>query len=76
MGSDGFDYWESAMDICAGDDICENHRAYQTQLLEHFRVIGKEYKFTTLDANRPVHDIFADLRQHLGSILKDMRPPG
>ena len=40
-------------------------------LLEQFRVIGKESKFTTLDANRPVHDIFADLRQHLGSILKD-----
>ena len=70
LGSDGFDYWESAM------DICENQRAYQTQLLEQFRVIGKESKFTTLDANRPVHDIFADLRQHLGSILKDMRPPG
>lgn len=74
LSGEGFDYWESGMDICAGDDIYENYRAYQTQLLEQFRAIGKEYKFTVIDANRPVQEIFVDLRKHLGPILKDMRP--
>jgi len=44
------------MDICAGDDIYENYRAYQTQFLEQFRAIGKEYKFTVIDANRVVQE--------------------
>ncbi len=71
---EGFDYWESGMDVLRGDDIFENYRAYQTKLLAQFRQIGKEYKFITVDANNSVQEIFSDLRRRLKPILKGMQP--
>ena len=71
---EGFDYWESGMDVLRGDDIYENWRTYQTQLLEQLRLIGEEYHFTCIDGNRSVHEIFVDLRRRLRPILKGMRP--
>jgi len=71
---EGFDYWESGMDVLRGDDIFENYRIYQTKLLAQFRQIGKEYKFITVDANSSVQEIFSDLRRRLKPILKGMQP--
>jgi dTMP kinase len=71
---EGFDYWESGMDVLRGDDIFENYRLYQTKLLAQFRQIGKEYKFITVDANDSVQEIFSDLRRRLKPILKGMQP--
>ena len=71
---EGFDYWESGMDVLRGDDIFENYRVYQTKLLAQFRQIGKEYKFITVDANSSVQEIFSDLRRRLKPILKGMQP--
>jgi len=71
---EGFDYWESGMDVLRSDDIFESYREYQTRLLQVFRQIGAEYKFTWVDANRPVHVIFDELRLQMTSMLRDMRP--
>jgi dTMP kinase len=71
---EGFDYWESGMDVLRGDDIFENYRIYQTKLLAQFRQIGKEYKFITVDANNSVQEIFSDMRRRLKPILKGMQP--
>jgi len=71
---EGFDYWESGMDVLRGDDIFENYRDYQTKLLAQFRQIGKEYKFITVDANNSVQEIFSDMRRRLKPILKGMQP--
>jgi dTMP kinase len=71
---EGFDYWESGMDVLRGDDIFENYRDYQSKLLAQFRQIGKEYKFITVDANNSVQEIFSDLRRRLKPILKGMQP--
>jgi dTMP kinase len=71
---EGFDYWESGMDVLRGDDIFESYRVYQTKLLAQFRQIGKEYKFITVDANNSVQEIFSDLRRRLKPILKGMQP--
>jgi dTMP kinase len=74
LAGEGFDYWESGMDVLRGDDIFENYRTYQTKLLAQFRQIGKEYKFITVDANRSAHEVFTDLRRRLKPILKGMQP--
>jgi dTMP kinase len=74
LAGEGFDYWESGMDVLRGDDIFENYRTYQTKMLAQFRQIGKEYKFITVDANRSAHEIFNDLRRRLKPILKGMQP--
>jgi dTMP kinase len=76
LSGEGFDYWESGMDVLRGDDIYANYRAYQTELLAHFREVGQEYQFTHIDANRSVQVIFNDLRRRLKPILKGMRPAG
>jgi dTMP kinase len=74
LAGEGFDYWESGMDVLRGDDIFENWRTYQTQLLEQFRQIGGEYDFIRIDANRSAHEVFVDLRKRLKPILKGMQP--
>ena len=74
LAGEGFDYWESGMDVLRGDDIFENYRIYQTKLLAQMRQIGKEYKFITVDANRSAHEVFTDLRRRLKPILKGMQP--
>jgi dTMP kinase len=74
LAGEGFDYWESGMDVLRSDDIFESYREYQTRLLQVFRQIGGEYNFNWVDANRPVHVIFDELRQQMTSILHDMRP--
>jgi dTMP kinase len=76
LAGEGFDYWESGMDVLRGDDIFENYRDYQTKLLAQFRQIGKEYKFITVDANASVQEIFSDLRRRLRPILKGMQLTG
>jgi dTMP kinase len=76
LAGEGFDYWESGMDVLRGDDIFQNWRTYQTQLLAQFREIGQGYDFVYVDANRPVEAIFADLRRRLRPLLKGMRPQG
>ena len=59
LAGEGFDYWESGMDLYRGDDIYENWRKYQAQLLEQFRQVGKTYDFTVIDANRSVRGAHA-----------------
>jgi thymidylate kinase len=61
------------MDVLRGDDIFENYKRYQTQLLQEFRKIGREYDFITVDANRSVHEIFVQLRRQITPILEGMR---
>ncbi len=74
LAGEGFDYWESGMDVLRGDDIFENYRTYQTRLLAQFREIGQEYNFAFLDASRSAHEIFVDLRKRIKPILKGMQP--
>jgi dTMP kinase len=74
LAGEGFDYWESGMDLYRGDDIFRNWQQYQTALIDQFHAIGAEYDFITIDANRSVHEIFVDLRKRLLPIVRGMKP--
>lgn len=74
VAAEGFDYWESGMDIYRGDDIYRNWREYQTRLLAEFRQVANEHHFITIDANRSVHEIFNDLRRRLLPVVSGMKP--
>lgn len=76
LTGEGFDYWESGMDVLRGDDIYANWREYQTRLLTQFRQIAKEYNFIRVDANRSAHEVFTDLRKQVLPLVKGMRPQG
>jgi hypothetical protein len=36
--------------------------------------LAQEFSCTTLDASRPVHEVFFDLRDRFAELLVDMRP--
>lgn len=74
INSGGFDYWESGMDFLRLDDPYQAWTEYQTRLISQMDAVMAEYGSTTVDASRPVHDVFLDLRSRIAELLVDMRP--
>lgn len=65
----GFDYWESGMDVRFADNIYDSFCIYQSLLIAQFDEMAKEYGFITVDATRPVKDVFSDLRDYIKTHL-------
>ena len=74
LNSGGFDYWESGMDFLLYDDAYESWTEYQALLIRQLDAIAAGYSCTTIDAGRPVHEVFFDLRDRIAELLVDMRP--
>jgi dTMP kinase len=71
----GMDYWESGMDMKAGDDIYESFRTYQRQLLKEYNLMSDEFAFRVLDGKRPVEQIQDELRRQIGAFLAGAAVP-
>lgn len=69
LESGGMDYWESGMDMKAGDDIFDNFRNYQRQLLKEYTSMADEFGFRVLDARKNVNWIQDELRRQIGEFL-------
>ncbi len=69
LKSRGMDYWESGTDVKIGDDIYDNFRAYQGDLLREYHRLAEEFGFRVIDARRPPSAIQAELRREIGSFL-------
>jgi dTMP kinase len=65
----GFDYWESGMDVHYADNPYDSFVNYQTQLLLQFDQMTEEFGFTTIDANRTVYEVFEDLKKYTRELL-------
>ena len=65
----GMDYWESGMDMKAGDDIFDNFRNYQRQLLKEHTSMSDEFGFRVLDGRKSVNWIQEELRRQIGEFL-------
>jgi len=74
INSGGFEYWESGMDFLRLDDPYEAWMEYQTRLIARMDSIAAEFGCATIDAGRPVHEVFFDLRDRIAELLVDMRP--
>jgi dTMP kinase len=74
LNSGGFDYWESGMDFLRHDDAYEAWTEYQALLIRQLDAIAAEYNCAIIDASRPVHEVFFDLRDRIAELLVDMRP--
>src|SRR5580693_9102012 len=70
----GMEYWESGMDMKAGDDIFDNFRNYQRQLLKEYAAMADEFGFRVLDGRKPVNFIQEDLRRQIGAFLQGGGP--
>ena len=73
LATRGFDYWESGMDFLKGKKLFPNYIRYQTRLLEQFDAIADEFSFHRINANRPVVEVFADLRREVLKVVAPMK---
>jgi dTMP kinase len=64
-------YWESGMDMNYGDDLYDSFVAYQTELIEQFDAMAKEYEFKTVDATREPQQIQRELRRKVREYLRN-----
>jgi thymidylate kinase len=58
----------------AGDDIFDNFRNYQRQLLKEYAAMADEFGFRVLDGKKPVNFIQEDLRRQIGEFLLSSGP--
>ena len=73
LQEDGFDYWESGMDLHLGDDMYESFVAYQNRILRQFDRMVEDYGFIAIDASRSIEEVFADLKSEMSKVLKPDR---
>jgi dTMP kinase len=71
----GMEYWESGMDLKAGDDIYDNFRHYQRQLLKEYGALSDEFGFRVLDGRKSIQSIQTELRRQIGEFLESESVP-
>jgi dTMP kinase len=69
----GMDYWESGMHLALGSDIFDSFFRYQTRLIREYNRLAREFRFTSVDARKPVDQIQHDLRRHITGYLERSR---
>ncbi|MBI2995547.1 MAG: thymidylate kinase [Candidatus Melainabacteria bacterium] len=69
LGSKGFNFWESGMDLRLGNDLYESFVNYQTNLIAELDQMSKDYGFVEIDATREPQDVFLDIKNKLNEIL-------
>ncbi len=70
----GISYWESGMDMKSGDDIYDNFRSYQRQLLRAYGSMSDEFGFRQLDGRKSISRIQTELRRQVAEFL-ELAPP-
>jgi dTMP kinase len=48
-------YFEAGMDMGLSPDIVESFKLFQGRVMERYDRMAREYKFTVIDATRPIH---------------------
>lgn len=71
----GMDYWESGMDLKAGDSIYDNFRTYQRSLLKEYQSMAEEFNFRIVDAKKSINAIQTELRRQIGAFLAENETP-
>jgi len=70
----GLSYWESGMDIHPSTDLFDSFVDYQSDLINLYNQFAEEFDFKTVDAGRPVKEVFSDLQSHIRDLLEDQTP--
>lgn len=70
----GLNYWEAGMDSHPSNDLYDSFIDYQSKLILIYDQFAEEYGFVTVDAGRPVMDVFSDLQTHIRALLEDQQP--
>jgi dTMP kinase len=70
----GLNYWEAGMDSHPSNDLYDSFIDYQSKLILIFDQFADQYGFVTIDAGRPVMDVFSDLQNQIRNLLEDQQP--
>lgn len=73
VGRGVFDFWESGMDFQEETDYYRSFCRYQARLLAAFDELTRLYDFKVVDANRDVADVFNDVKNHVLTLVSDMK---
>jgi dTMP kinase len=65
----GISYWESGMDMRFGDNIFDNFRRYQRQLLKAYAQMADEFDFRVLDGRRSIDQLQRELQRQVAAFL-------
>ena len=74
LARSGFDFWESGADYIRASDRFECFVQHQDAMLGIFNSMVSEYGFSVVAANRPVRDVYDDLRARIRPITAGMGP--
>ncbi len=69
----GLNYWEAGMDIHPLYNLYDSFVEYQSELILLFNQLSKDYGFITIDAGRPVKQVFPDLQSQIMGLLEDFQ---
>jgi dTMP kinase len=69
----GLNYWEAGMDMHNSDNLYDSFLDYQSKLTGLFDQMAQTYGFVTVDAGRPIMDVFGDLQEHIRTLLEDQQ---
>lgn len=69
----GLNYWEAGMDLHLSNNLYDSFIEYQSKLILLFDKLSDEYGFITVNADRPVMEVFPDLQSHIHGLLEDQQ---
>jgi dTMP kinase len=69
LQSNGFEYWESGMDLHMGEDMYESFVRYQKWLLVEFDKMVETYGFNVIEASGSIEDVFENLRDRVDDVV-------
>jgi dTMP kinase len=75
LQSRGMEYWESGMDMKAGDDIYESFRTYQRALIKEYAAMADEFGFRVIEGRKSINAIQDELRRQIGDFLSGSGSP-
>jgi dTMP kinase len=64
------DFWESGMDLGLSRDMFDSFLQYQNLMASQFQRLQTSYGFRMIDANRPIDDIYNELRGDIEEVMK------
>ena len=74
IATNGLNFWESGQDYLRNPDLFSNYVEYQAAMLAEYRRLAATYGFETIDASRPVSEVFASLQASIEQVLEGMGP--
>jgi dTMP kinase len=72
LNTTGFDYWESGQDYLPIPNVYQNFVEHQTRMLDEFRRLAAQHAFTTVDARRPIPEVFEALCEIIEPVVQPM----